>query len=176
MKRKILLSLLVIVTLFSVITNIKAKESIIRDNTIRFRILANSNSIYDQNIKIQVRNVIQNEILKLVKDCNNKEETRKVLINNKIHLEELTRKTLNELNYDKDFEINYGYNYFPKKKYNNNIYKEGKYESLVIKLGEGKGDNFWCILFPPLCLLESEDNSNTKYSFYLKDLYKKIVK
>ena len=174
--KKIIIFVLTIVTLFSVITNIKAKESIIRDNTIRFRILANSNSIYDQNIKIQVRNVIQNEILKLVKDCNNKEETRKVLINNKIHLEELTRKTLNELNYDKDFEINYGYNYFPKKKYNNNIYKEGKYESLVIKLGEGKGDNFWCILFPPLCLLESEDNSNTKYSFYLKDLYKKIVK
>ena len=174
--KKIIIFILTIVTLFSVITNIKAKESIIRDNTIRFRILANSNSIYDQNIKIQVRNVIQNEILKLVKDCNNKEETRKVLINNKIHLEELTRKTLNELNYDKDFEINYGYNYFPKKKYNNNIYKESKYESLVIKLGEGKGDNFWCILFPPLCLLESEDNSNTKYSFYLKDLYKKIVK
>lgn len=174
--KKIFIFILTIVTLFSVITNIKAKESIIRDNTIRFRILANSNSIYDQNIKIQVRNVIQNEILKLVKDCNNKEETRKVLINNKIHLEELTRKTLNELNYDKDFEINYGYNYFPKKKYNNNIYKEGKYESLVIKLGEGKGDNFWCILFPPLCLLESEDNSNAKYSFYLKDLYKKIVK
>ena len=174
--KKIIIFILTIVTLFSVITNIKAKESIIRDNTIRFRILANSNSIYDQNIKIQVRNVIQNEILKLVKDCNNKEETRKVLINNKIHLEELTRKTLNELNYDKDFEINYGYNYFPKKKYNNNIYKEGKYESLVIKLEEGKGDNFWCILFHPLCLLESEDNSNTKYSFYLKDLYKKIVK
>ena len=174
--KKIIIFILTIVTLFSVITNIKAKESIIRDNTIRFRILANSNSIYDQNIKIQVRNVIQNEILKLVKDCNNKEETRKVLINNKIHLEELTRKTLNELNYNSDFEINYGYNYFPKKKYNNNIYKESKYESLVIKLGEGKGDNFWCILFPPLCLLESEDNSNTKYSFYLKDLYKKIVK
>ena len=104
--KKIIIFILTIVTLFSVITNIKAKESIIRDNTIRFRILANSNSIYDQNIKIQVRNVIQNEILKLVKDCNNKEETRKVLINNKIHLEELTRKTLNELNYDKDFEIN----------------------------------------------------------------------
>ena len=58
--KKIIIFILTIVTLFSVITNIKAKESIIRDNTIRFRILANSNSIYDQNIKIQVRNVIQN--------------------------------------------------------------------------------------------------------------------
>lgn len=174
--KKIILFILTIVVFFSVITNIKAKESIIRDNTIRFRIIANSNSIYDQNIKLQVRNVIQNEILKLVKDSNNKEDTRKVLIENKVHLEELTRKTLNELNYDKNFEINYGYNYFPKKKYKNTIFKEGKYESLVIKLGEGKGDNFWCILFPPLCLLESEDNSNTEYSFYLKDLYKKIVK
>ena len=75
--KKIIIFILTIVTLFSVITNIKAKESIIRDNTIRFRILANSNSIYDQNIKIQVRNVIQNEILKLVKDCNNKEENQK---------------------------------------------------------------------------------------------------
>ncbi|MBO5530582.1 MAG: stage II sporulation protein R [Bacilli bacterium] len=57
-------------------------------------------------------------------------------------------------------------------------YKEGNYESLVVTLGEGKGDNFWCVLFPPLCLLEAEDNSSSEieYKFFVKELIDKYIK
>ena len=68
--------------------------------------------------------------------------------------------------------------YFPKKKYKGITYKEGNYESLVITLGEGAGDNFWCVLFPPLCLIEADEtsNDNVEYKFFVKELIDKYLK
>ena len=77
--------------------------------------------------------------------------------------------------YDTEYKINYGLNYFPEKNYKGVTYKEGNYESLVVKLGEGKGENFWCVLFPPLCLLEAEesDKEEVEYKSFIKEIIDK---
>ena len=72
------------------------------------------------------------------------------------------------------FEVKFGYNYFPVKEYKGIKYDEGYYESLVVSIGEAKGDNWWCVLFPPLCLLESEENSDVEYRFFVQELLNKI--
>lgn len=72
----------------------------------------------------------------------------------------------------KDYSINYGQNYFPKKEHNGIIYEAGEYESLVITLGQGEGDNFWCILFPPLCMVD--ENEDIEYKSIIKEVLKKI--
>ena len=170
MKKKILLALSII-SIFYVITHAKAEENLIPDEAIRFRIIANSNTIHDQNIKIQVRNVVQNKVLELLKSAKTIEETRYIIKNNMNELNKVVEEELQKLEYDKDFTINYGYNYFPEKKYKGIKYDEGEYESLVIKLGNAKGDNFWCVLFPPLCLVEVEEStSNEEYTFFVKEL------
>lgn len=175
--KKILLVLSIISFLY-IGFNFKEEESIIPDEAIRFRVIANSNTVYDQNIKIQVRNTIQNEIFSLIKDSKSIEDTRKTLHEHQKELYNITRNKLIELNYNKSFDLKYGYNHFPKKKYRGITYKEGNYESLVITLGEGKGDNFWCVLFPPLCLLESDESSTSdvEYKFFVKDLIDKYIK
>ena len=175
--KKILL-ILSIISLLYMGLNYKEEENIIPDEAIRFRVVANSNTIYDQNIKIQIRNTIQNEIFKLIKDSKSIEETRKILIEHQKELYDTTSNKLKELNYDKDFKIKYGYNHFPKKKYRGVTYKEGEYESLVITLGSGDGDNFWCVLFPPLCLLETDESnsSDVEYRFFVKDIIDKYIK
>ena len=63
-------------------------------------------------------------------------------------------------------------NHFPKKEYKGIYYEEGEYESLVITLGEGIGENFWCILFPPLCLVD-ENAEDIEYSSIIKELIDK---
>ena len=175
--KKILLILSIISFLYMGL-NYKEEENIIPDEAIRFRVVANSNTIYDQNIKIQIRNTIQNEIFTLIKDSKSIEETRKILIEHQKELYDITSNKLKELNYDKDFKIKYGYNHFPKKKYRGVTYKEGEYESLVITLGSGDGDNFWCVLFPPLCLLETDESnsSDVEYRFFVKDIIDKYIK
>ena len=64
------------------------------------------------------------------------------------------------------------FNYFPKKEHNGIIYEAGEYESLVITLGQGEGDNFWCILFPPLCMVD--ENEDIEYKSIIKEVLKKI--
>lgn len=176
--KKYIILILSIIFIFYVYNNVEAEETIIPDEAIRFRVIANSNTIYDQNIKIQVRNVIQNKIFELLKGVDDIDETRNIMKSNVDLLNQLTEETLNKLNYDMDFKINYGYNYFPEKKYKGIKYKEGEYESLVITLGEGKGDNWWCVLFPPLCLIEADESDieDSEYTFFIKEIINKYLK
>ena len=175
--KKIIVLLISLILLFSIYTKNKERESIIPDSAIRFRVIANSNTAYDQNIKIQIRNLIQNKILELTKDTKSIKEVRKILLEHKEELYELTRDKLKNLGYDKSFSLNYGNNFFPEKKYKGLIYKSGNYESLVITLGEGNGDNFWCVLFPPLCTLEvDESTSEVEYKFFIKEIIDKYFR
>ena len=169
--RKIFILLISILLLLGISNLTKEKESIIPDSAIRFRVISNSNTAYDQNIKIQIRNLIQNKILELTKDTKSIDEVRTILIEHQEELYNITREKLEELNYDKTFKLVYGDNYFPEKKYKGLTYKAGNYESIVITLGDGQGDNFWCVLFPPLCTLEvDESTSEVEYTFFIKEI------
>ncbi len=176
--KKFIILFLSILSLIFVYNNSNKSEDIIPDEAIRFRVIANSNTIYDQNIKIQIRNVVQNKIFELLNGKSSLKETRKVLKQNIEEIDSLVKETLKKLNYDKDYSVNYGYNYFPKKEYKGIEYKEGKYESLVISLGEAQGDNWWCVLFPPLCLVEvnEEETQDAEYTFFVKELINKYLK
>ena len=176
MNLKRIFPLLLIIFILFYTKNINVEENLIPDDAIRFRVIANSNTVYDQNIKIQIRNEVQNKIFELTKDSNTIEETREILKSNISFINNVVENKLKELSYDKSFSINYGLNPFPEKKYKGVKYKAGDYESLVITLGEGTGDNWWCVLFPPLCLIESEDeslSSEVEYKSYIKEIINK---
>lgn len=175
--KKIIIFILVVLSLLFLVNNNVSSDTIIPDKAIRFRVIGNSNTVYDQNIKIQIRNILQNKILELTKDTNSIDEVRNTIEEHQKELYELTNNKLKELNYDKPFKMNYGFNYFPKKKYKGVTYKEGNYESLVVTLGDGEGDNFWCVIYPPLCMAEVDDNtSETEYKFFIKEIIDKYFK
>ncbi len=152
------------------IFNTKEKDILIPNNAIRFRVIANSNSVKDQEEKLIIKDNIEKDIYKLIMGVKNKEEVDNILKNNIQEIENIIDK------YNVKYDIKYGYNYFPNKNYKGVIYPAGNYESLVITLGEGLGDNFWCVLFPPLCLLdnEKEDVGEVKYKLYVKELLDKF--
>lgn len=174
--KKIIIFVLLIISLLFLVDNNVSSETIIPDSAIRFRVIGNSNTVYDQNIKLQIRNVIQNKILELTRNTKTIEEVRNIMKEHQEELYNITNDKLKELNYDKPFKLNYGYNYFPKKKYKGVTYKEGNYESLVITLGEGNGNNFWCVIFPPLCMAEIEDTNEVEYKFFVKEIIDKYLK
>ena len=165
--KKVIISLFIVIVL--VLVNKKDTKVLIPDNAIRFRIIANSNSIEDQKEKIEIRNEMEPIIADILTNSNSKEETK-----NEINL------NMNKINnvltkYEKNYDINYGLNFFPEKSYRGVTYKEGNYESLVVTLGDGLGDNWWCVLFPPLCLLEANENNfdDITYTSYLQELINK---
>ncbi len=67
------------------------------------------------------------------------------------------------------YNVNFGFNYFPDKEFNGVVYDEGYYESVLVTLGKGEGDNWWCVLFPPLCLLEGQKVIKSNINFLSKN-------
>ena len=152
------------------------KNILIPEDAIRFRVIANSNLDNYQEIKKIVSKELQKELYNSLKDVKNVDEARSLLKNNTLALEKSIEETLLQNNMNPIFDINYGMNYFPEKIYNGVEYKAGEYESLVVTLGEGVGDNWWCVLFPPLCLMEAEevkDSEKIEYKFFVQELIDK---
>lgn len=169
---------IIIVALFVGIFYMSHKETevIIPKEAIRFRVIANSNSSKDQQNKLIVRDSIQKQMTDDLTSTKNIEEARISIASNLNKYNNLIEKTLQENNINSDFNINYGMNYFPKKVYKGVTYEAGNYESLVITLGDGLGKNWWCVMFPPLCLLEAEETEETtevEYKFFIKELIDK---
>ncbi len=161
--KKVIIFLFLIISI-SLVVNDKEEIIFIPDEAIRFRIIANSNETQDQLLKLNVKEKLDSS-LAMIENAENINESR----DNIEKVIPVMENTLDSLNLS--YNINYGKNYFPEKSYNNVIYKAGNYESLVITIGEGKGDNWWCVLFPPLCMLDKE-NENNEYSFYVKNILK----
>lgn len=172
--KKVLIVLAILVLGYVFISQ-KQDYYIIPDDSIRFRVIANSNSVYDKYVKIKVKESLEQSFYDDLSDSNSIEESRKIITNNIEDYKSIVQKTLNDLSYDEGFTINYGLNYFPKKEYKGVIYEEGNYESLVITIGKGEGENFWCVLFPPICTLEAEETEDIEYRFLIKDLFDKYI-
>ena len=150
-----------------VFTISKEEKYIIPDDAIRFRVIANSNSLEDQEKKVHIKNVVQNKLKNILNNSNS-------MIDSKNRI----KANLNNIGYlvsqeTQDYTIKYGYNYFPEKEYRKVIYPEGYYESLVITLGDGIGDNWWCVLYPPLCFIDENETSHD-YDLYVKKIFSKL--
>ena len=165
--KKLIIALFLVIVL--ILVNKSETKVLIPDNAIRFRIIANSNKLEDQTQKLEIKEELEPVIANILSTSNSIDETRKEIKNNMYEVKDILNK------YDTNYKINYGYNYFPEKNYKGVTYKAGNYESLVVTLGGGLGDNWWCVLFPPLCLLEAneEDYNDITYTSYIKELIDK---
>ena len=167
--KKILIIILIILTIY-LIPKEETKNILIPQEAIRFRVIANSDSKDDQNIKIKVRDSLNKELSQILKSSSSYEESRNLIQNNQEQIKNNVKNTLAANNTNQNYNVNYGLNYFPEKTFKGVDYKAGNYESLVVTLGQGNGKNWWCVLFPPLCLLEADENNteDVEYQFFVK--------
>ena len=167
---KNILFVCVFIFILVLISNYITSENIIPDDAIRIRVIANSNSEEDQDLKKEVKNDLEKYLYAKLNKVSKVEDADKVITESLDDVDKIVSK------YSNDYKINYGMNYFPKKEYKSIVYDEGEYKSLVVTLGKGLGDNWWCVLFPPLCLLEAEDSTEVEYHSYVVDMIDKYMK
>ena len=172
MKKTILF--LTIIVAFLIYNELKEDTVIIPNTAIRLRVIPNSNSSLDQSMKNKVKEYLENNTYQILKEEENIEEARKLIKDNIPELEENITKIFNDNNYNMNYTVNYGYNYFPNKEYRGIKYNEGYYESIVISIGEAQGDNWWCVLFPNLCLIDLEQKNNVEYKYWIVETINKI--
>jgi stage II sporulation protein R len=139
-------------------TDAAVAEVTIPQDSIRLRILANSDGTQDQLVKRQIRDKIveqMNQWVTALEDPQSLEQARALI---RTHLPELNALVGSEL---EKRGIQYSYNVelgvvpFPTKLYGGTVYPAGEYEAVRVTLGEGKGQNWWCVLFPPLCFIDA---------------------
>lgn len=172
--KKILLTILIIVIF---LFNNKTEAVVIPNDAIRLRVIPNSNSVYDQEIKMKVSEVLQQNLYNLLKDVKGSSTAREIINENLTEIDKSINEVLIKEKYDLGYKINYGNNYFPEKEYKGIKYEEGNYESLLVTLGSGTGDNWWCVLFPPLCLIEADESEadEVEYKFFIQELIEKYL-
>ena len=171
--KKIIITFILIILTYVIIGNVIAKNDIIPDEAIRIRVIANSNSEYDQEIKNKVKKTVEYDMYNMLKNTTDLEEARKLIKNNLSNVENDIDTVLQKEKYELPFDVNFGLNYFPEKEFKGITYDEGYYESVVVTLGEGLGDNWWCVLFPTLCMIEAEESTDVEYTTMVEEIINK---
>ena len=148
------------------------------ESVLRLHIIANSDSAEDQAVKLKVRDALlayEKEAMNAVCD---KAQAKEILMSHGSQILSLTENVLKENGFDYSAQLMLGEFVFPTREYGDKTYPAGTYEALRIVLGDGAGKNWWCVMFPPLCILEVNDGKieQEKLSFdsLLLDLIKSI--
>ncbi|TYR80184.1 stage II sporulation protein R [Priestia megaterium] len=130
------------------------QPTVIPNEAIRLRILANSDGEKDQHVKRLIRDEVNAQITTWVQDLTSVREARKIIKSNLPELESIAKNVLQEQGVTQSVHVDFGEVSFPTKLYGQFLYPAGDYEAVLITLGKGEGANWWCVLFPPLCFLD----------------------
>lgn len=124
------------------------------DNMFRLHVLANSDSKEDQALKYKVRDSLLSYMNSLCVNCKTKQEAISLVEKNKYTFEQIAKNTIKEQGYSYPVTINIGNFEFPTKTYGDISLPAGYYDALRVEIGEAKGQNWWCVMFPPLCFVD----------------------
>lgn len=131
-----------------------SEEQIIPEQSLRLRVLANSDHPRDQWLKQEVRDGVIREVSEWLADVDSLERAEEELQQSLPQIEQVVQQVLSKRGADYPFSVEYGSILFPAKLYGQEYYPAGEYQGLLITLGAGQGDNWWCVLFPPLCFVD----------------------
>ncbi|ABS40367.1 stage II sporulation protein R [Clostridium botulinum] len=138
--------------LFHKSTSVGQKD--ISNKIIRFHVLANSDSIEDQSLKLKVKDEIIKYMMPKLDKSSSIDESRKILKENDKEIKKIAENIINKNGYKYSINTYLGQDLFPIKTYGNITLPQGKYEAYKIVIGNGQGQNWWCVMFPPLCFVD----------------------
>ena len=140
--------------LISAISYVSAVSNNIANGVFRLHVIANSDSPEDQNLKYIVRDELIKYMNTLAKDCTSKQEVIEIAQNNISNFENIAKKTIQDNGFNYNVTVEIGNFDFPTKTYGDITLPAGTYDSLKIKIGKSEGQNWWCVMFPPLCFVD----------------------
>ncbi len=124
----------------------------ISNAVVRFHVLANSDEEFDQKLKLEVRDAVLAYLREDMNSCKSRDEAGKYLGKHTEEITEIAREITKAEGYDYEISTELSCERYPVRYYGNAVFPEGNYMSLKIIIGEGKGHNWWCVMYPPLCL------------------------
>lgn len=150
----------------------------LKNNLIRFHVRANSDSSFDQACKLKVRDAVISKVSQMMDKADTKEEAFDILKKQKDSIKNTAQEILKKEGVIQKVKVHFVQEKFPEKTYGQYTFPEGIYDALRIDLGEAKGHNWWCVMFPDLCVTKDDKVriNNTARKKMEKLLGKKITK
>lgn len=165
-KLGITFALILIIVLSAVIFKGSAEET----EYLRIHVRANSNEKIDQDIKYQVKDLVVSYLTPIIENAKSKDEAISVIENSKTAVNGLIDGFLRQNGFNYASKISVRKEEFPTRVYGDLTLEAGVYDAVIIELGAGKGDNWWCVVFPPLCFTDKE----VEYRSVIADFFKKL--
>ena len=139
----------------------QGEEELSKDDFIRFHVVANSDSYEDQQLKLEVRDAVLSEVAPELSEMKSVSDSRIWLTENSDHINRIAEEVIQKEGYDYGTQTEIGVRWIPEKNYGNLIFPAGNYEAFTISIGEAEGENWWCVMFPPVCII-GEDSKESK--------------
>ena len=137
-------------------------EEKIYESVVRLHVLANSDSDEDQALKLKVRDAVLSYVSPRVIDSKSREEAIEILQGELTNIEAVSAKVVKEEGYDYPVKVTLTVEEYPTRNYEAMSFPSGEYVSLRVMLGEAEGQNWWCVLFPPLCLSAASEKAENE--------------
>lgn len=152
-KKAIVFTGLLLAVLFCVLALSACGEPDVTQEVVRIHIRANSNSQIDQAVKLKVRDSVTEYLTERLEGVNSKAQALETLDASKAEITKIANEVLAKNGFDYKANLYIGKETFPERDYGEYTFPAGEYDSLILNLGTGEGDNWWCVAFPPLCFV-----------------------
>ncbi|HCF71347.1 MAG TPA: stage II sporulation protein R [Syntrophomonas sp.] len=126
-------------------------------DVLRLHVIANSDNPSDQQLKLMVKDQVVAQMREVLVDAPNADQARQIAIREIPAIKRSAEETIAAHGYDYTVDVEVGQYAFPTKSYGNLVFPAGDYQAVRVIIGEGQGKNWWCVLFPPLCMVSSSD-------------------
>lgn len=166
--KKIVGLVLVVAVMLTVITGCGERNE--NSNYLRVHIKADNNGEEHQNVKYKVKQELVDYITPFLAECNTKKEAYNTVKAQLKNIIKLCNEVLEQNGFDYNSKAYMANQYFPLRSYDGFTFNSGWYDSLIIELGSGDGDNWWCMVYPPLCFTGGENDGSGKITYKSKIL------
>lgn len=145
--------LLIIFLILSINSYVNAVFQDLSSSVLRLHVIANSDSYEDQALKLQVRDKLLEYMSSMSSDISTKEGVLSFVQVHLYEFEQVAKKVVDGCGYDYDVRVSLGKSDFPTKSYGDMTFPAGTYDALKVQIGNSNGQNWWCVMFPPLCFV-----------------------
>ena len=172
---KYILSFFGIVAIFCAVFFCTKKGNEVNDDYLRIHITANSNSDFDKNIKYKVKDAVVDFLIPMLGDVKDKESAEILLKDNLQKIEAVANDALCRFGVKYNAQVTLVEEKIPTRVYDDFSLQSGVYQSLKIDLGQAKGDNWWCVVFPAFCFTETKKSDNIVYISHIWEIIKNVM-
>lgn len=172
--KKLILSLLAIIAIIATIAVATKSTAAAQNDYLRIHVRANSNSQTDQDVKYKVKDEVVKFITPYAAKCKDKQTAMEIISDICPDIEKVCNATLKRYGFDYASKAQVRAEKFPTRVYGDLTLEEDIYDALIIELGEGSGDNWWCVIYPPLCF--TSGSGDIEYRSAIYDIIRKFFK